>query len=157
MDPKHVNLGNHRTDNLLRYFVNDYFCYAQGGAIEISILSKYYKIEMCVVDIQTGRVDRFGEDCEYLKRVFILYDGIHFDPLYLEKADGSTIQTRFLASDVNIMLQAVELGNEFRKTKQFTDTSNFKLRCLVCQNGMTGQKQAQEHAKSTGHMNFGEF
>jgi ubiquitin thioesterase OTU1 len=48
-----------------------------GGQIEVSILSKYYKIEICVVDIQTCRIDRFGEDQNYTKRVFIIYDGIH--------------------------------------------------------------------------------
>lgn len=56
-----------------------------GGSIEIMILSKYYKCEICVVDIRTGRIDRFGEDCSYPQRVFIIYDGIHFDPLYFKK------------------------------------------------------------------------
>jgi ubiquitin thioesterase OTU1 len=118
-------------------------------------MTKYYQVEICVVDIQTGRIDRFGEDCEYSTRVFLLYDGIHFDPLY--KETGSTIQTKFSTSDQMTMQQAIEMGHEFRKTRQFTDTSNFKLRCLACQIGLTGQTQAQEHAKTSGHINFGEF
>jgi ubiquitin thioesterase OTU1 len=39
-----------------------------GGCIECMILSKYYKCEICVVDIRTGRIDKFGEDCNYEKR-----------------------------------------------------------------------------------------
>jgi ubiquitin thioesterase OTU1 len=132
-------------------------CLIKGGAIEISILSKYYKTEICVVDIQTGRIDRFGEDYEYDTRVFILYDGIHFDPLYLETTYEPYKQTKFTTGNQTVMQQAIELGNEFRKARQFTDTSSFKLKCLVCQKGLSGQKEAQEHAKSSGHINFGEF
>ena len=41
--------------------------------------------------------------------------------------------------------------------RQFTDTANFALRCLVCQLGLKGEKEAVEHAKATGHQNFGEY
>lgn len=33
----------------------------------------------------------------------------------------------------------------------------FSLRCLVCRKELTGQSEAQEHAVSTGHTNFGEI
>ena len=130
-----------------------------GGSIEIMILSKYYKCEICVVDIRTGRIDRFGEDCFYLQRVFIIYDGIHFDPLYLQKKihEPDNIQTKFSTNDDAIMAQAFEVGNEAKKAKQFTDVNNFKLRCLVCQQPLAGQVEAQKHAEKTGHINFGEI
>ena len=43
------------------------------------------------------------------------------------------------------------------EAKQFTDTTNFTLRCEVCQLGLRGEKEAQEHAKKTGHINFQEY
>ncbi len=43
------------------------------------------------------------------------------------------------------------------QAKQFTDTHNFTLRCAVCQKGLRGEKEAQEHAKATGHVNFQEY
>lgn len=55
-----------------------------GGAIEVSILANYYGIEIDVVDITNALINRFGEDKEYGMRVFLLFDGIHYDPLYLE-------------------------------------------------------------------------
>lgn len=55
-----------------------------GGAIEISILCSFYGIEMCVVDISNSIINRFGEDKDYGSRSFLLFDGIHYDPLYLE-------------------------------------------------------------------------
>ena len=92
------------------------------------ILSKYYKCEICVVDIRTGRIDRFGEDCAYLQRVFIIYDGIHFDPLYLQPLDNDLeIRTKFSTKDESVMHQALELASESKKAKEYTDVLNLKL------------------------------
>lgn len=55
-----------------------------GGGIEVSILSKFYGIEFDVVDITSAVISRFGEDQNYGMRAFLLFDGIHYDPLYLE-------------------------------------------------------------------------
>lgn len=55
-----------------------------GGAIEVSILSSFYGLEIAVVDITNGIINRFGEDKNFGMRVFLLFDGIHYDPLYLE-------------------------------------------------------------------------
>jgi ubiquitin thioesterase OTU1 len=127
-----------------------------GGSIEIMILSKYYKCEICVLDIRSGRIDRFGEDCSYPSRVFIVYDGIHFDPLHWETCHGEK-STKFSTKDDNVMGRAQELCYEFQNARQFTDTANFKLRCLVCQKQLKGEKDAEDHAKKSGHINFGEI
>lgn len=55
-----------------------------GGAIEVSILSAYHGIEFDVVDITNAIINRFGEDKNYGMRAFLLFDGIHYDPLFLE-------------------------------------------------------------------------
>ncbi|XP_039605066.1 ubiquitin thioesterase OTU1 [Polypterus senegalus] len=128
-----------------------------GGAIEISILSKFYQCEICVVDTQTLRVDRFGEDVGYTKRVLLIYDGIHYDPLQKVIAGSDAPpQTIFSTNDDIILVQALELADEARKKRQFTDVQRFSLRCMVCQKGLVGQSEAREHAKETGHSNFGE-
>jgi len=129
-----------------------------GGAIEVSILSKYYAVEIDVVDTQSGRIDRFGEDVEYPKRIFLLYDGIHYDPLVMEPLDGSpTCKTVFPTSDDSVTVQALELAAECKNSRQFTDTANFQLRCITCNKPLKGQREAQDHAKKTGHTNFGEI
>ena len=129
-----------------------------GGAIEISILSKYYEVEIDVVDTQSGRIDRFGEDKFYSKRVLVIYDGIHYDPLIMEPlSPGGDIVTIFSAQDASVLGQAMELANEAKASRQYTDVSKFSLRCLVCQKALTGQTAAQDHAKTTGHINFGEY
>jgi len=129
-----------------------------GGAIEVSILSKFYQCEICVVDTQTVRVDRFGEDAGYRKRVLLIYDGIHYDPLQKETpgADAAPPLTIFSTADDVILALALELADEARRKRQFTDVNRFALRCMVCETGLVGQKEAREHAKETGHTNFGE-
>ncbi|OXB67144.1 hypothetical protein ASZ78_015785 [Callipepla squamata] len=128
-----------------------------GGAIEVSILSKFYQCEICVVDTQTVRIDRFGEDAGYTKRVLLIYDGIHYDPLERKIPDSDVPpQTIFSTTDDVVLAQALELADEARRKRQFTDVNRFTLRCMVCQKGLTGQVEAREHAKETGHTNFGE-
>ncbi|NWY03317.1 OTU1 thioesterase, partial [Nothoprocta ornata] len=128
-----------------------------GGAIEVSILSKFYQCEICVVDTQTVRIDRFGEDAGYTKRVLLIYDGIHYDPLERRIPDSDVPpQTIFSTADDVVLAQALELADEARRKRQFTDVNRFTLRCMVCQKGLTGQAEAREHAKETGHTNFGE-
>ncbi|XP_045165694.1 ubiquitin thioesterase OTU1-like [Mercenaria mercenaria] len=129
-----------------------------GGAIEISILSKYYDVEIDVVDTQTGRIDRFGEDMNYSKRVLVIYDGIHYDPLIMEPLiPGEEIKTIFSTKDESVLAQAMEIANEAKASRQYTDVGKFTLKCLICQKNLIGQKEAQEHAKASGHINFGEY
>lgn len=127
-----------------------------GGAIEISILSKHYQTEINVVNTESTRVDRFGEDECYANRVFLIYDGIHYDPLGVMTSDGTPIQTVFNCNDEMWIAEAQVLGDEARKMNQFTNLSNFQLRCLICRLPLTGQAAAVQHAKETNHTNFGE-
>lgn len=128
-----------------------------GGAIEVSILSNYYGIEIDVVDIQNAIINRFGEDKNYGLRVFLLFDGIHYDPLYMETVGGVAPATIFPIEELGVYHQAEQLANEAKSSRQFTNVDKFSLRCLQCDVMLVGQVQAQQHAKSTGHTNFGEI
>lgn len=57
----------------------------------MAILSRFYGLEMAVVDTLNAIINRFGEDKNYGQRVFLLFDGVHYDPLYLEQSDVRTI------------------------------------------------------------------
>ncbi|XP_046334695.1 ubiquitin thioesterase OTU1-like isoform X1 [Haliotis rufescens] len=156
-DTEYYNAGflGKRNENYCRWILDDQ---SWGGGIELSILSRYYQVEIDVVDTQTGRIDRFGEDKNYLERVLLIYDGVHYDALILEPTDPSRpIETKFPTSDEMVLAQAMELAAEAKASRQFTDVANFSLRCLICQVGLTGTEEAQCHAKKTGHVNFGEY
>ena len=60
-----------------------------GGAIELKILSEYYATEIVIVNSQTATLTRFGEDKNYPHRIFVYYDGIHYDGIYWEPSNVS--------------------------------------------------------------------
>ncbi len=63
----------------------------------------------------------------------------------------------FEASDDGAAREAEALVGELHRQRKFTDTASFTIRCLVCQRGLKGEKEALEHAKTTGHTNFAEY
>ncbi len=65
--------------------------------------------------------------------------------------------TKFSTKDEQVFNQAILLAIEAKNARQYTDVANFKIRCLVCQQPLQGQKAAQEHAEKFGHINFGEI
>lgn len=103
-----------------------------GGAIEVSILSKFYGIEFDVVDITNVMINRFGEDQNYGSRAFLLFDGIHYDPIYLESLTGEPPKTIFPIEDQRVYEQALQLANEAKSSRQFTDVQKFSLKCMQC-------------------------
>ncbi|CAO3611803.1 unnamed protein product [Mucor hiemalis] len=130
-----------------------------GGAIELAILSSHFKIEIDSIDVQTGRIDKFGEGC-YDERVVIVYSGIHYDALALAPTSESPAdfdQTRFAVSDEYILSASKQLADKLRKGHKFTDIANFTLKCEQCKTGLIGEKDAQNHASATGHTRFSEY
>ena len=133
-----------------------------GGAVELSILAKHFGREIAAYDIQTERCDVYGQGDAYEERVMLLYNGLHYDALALNAPGGGR------GDDVTVVpsrgpeaeaadAKARALVAEAHAARQFTDVANFALRCLVCQTGLKGEKEAVEHAKATGHQNFGEY
>eukprot|EP00095_Tigriopus_kingsejongensis_P006802 snap_masked-scaffold1064_size65302-processed-gene-0.14 protein:Tk06802 transcript:snap_masked-scaffold1064_size65302-processed-gene-0.14-mRNA-1 annotation:"ubiquitin thioesterase otu1" len=128
---------------------------AWGGAIEAQILAEYFGVVITVVDIKSDFQTHFGETLGSSQRMFLIYDGIHYDPLYREVGGGDK-QTLFGLSDQKAEREAQALANVAKTARQFTDVANFTLRCITCQTQLKGQSDARAHAKETGHTNFGE-
>jgi hypothetical protein len=40
------------------------------------------QVEFAAVEIKSGKVYIFGEGAGYPRRVYLMYDGLHYDPLY---------------------------------------------------------------------------
>lgn len=138
-----------------------------GGAIELSILSAHFGIEIDSIDVASGTIHRFGEDMGYENRGIVIYSGIHYDALTLlpsqtaSMSSGTTIFPSLSAFGIPLdqdpILQAAQaLVAELKAKRYYTDTSSFSLKCKTCGTKLTGQKEAIQHAKSTGHGDFGE-
>lgn len=134
-----------------------------GGEIEMSLICNHLLPQLCIraVEISSGTVYSYNQEAA-VKVIYLLYDGIHFDlltrKLEVNGVDKVVEQCLFNPTDlVKLDRAALLVASEARRARQFVDTGNFSLRCLVCQAGLKGQTDAQQHAKSTGHTNFAEY
>lgn len=84
-----------------------------GGAIEISIMADYYGIEIAVVDTINAIINRFGEDKNFPHRVFLLFDGIHYDPLFLEPIDVSDKKINYFIRFNQVNVFRVEIYKQY--------------------------------------------
>jgi ubiquitin thioesterase OTU1 len=149
-----VVLDNKEPDAYCRWIQSED---AWGGQIELDILSQHFGVEICSIDVQTLRADKYNETAP--SRCFIVYSGIHYDtiafsveprmPEFDEKVFTSPVADQVLS-------HAISLCRKLQEKHYFTDTGGFQLRCNDCGANLTGEAGAMKHATETGHTNFGE-
>ncbi|KAI9804141.1 MAG: hypothetical protein M1825_001543 [Sarcosagium campestre] len=129
-----------------------------GGGIELAILSAHFDVEVCSIDVQSLRVDRFNDGRP--KRCILVYSGIHYDAIAFSPGSPALPPDCdvkvFDAADDAVLAAAVELCRELQRRHYYTDTAAFSVRCQLCGAVFVGQNAAQEHAAATGHYEFGE-
>jgi len=136
-----------------------------GGGIEMAILSQEFDVEVCSINVQDLRVDRFNEGKK--SRCILVYSGIHYDVVALtpyEGADPGMDKRLFDVIDTGNGNEhdngAVQGAREICKVLQekhyYTDIKAFGVVCNVCGWNGNGSESATKHAKETGHMDFGE-
>jgi ubiquitin thioesterase OTU1 len=130
-----------------------------GGGIELSILSEEFDIEICSINVQDVRVDRFNEGRP--RRCFLVYSGIHYDTIAFVPDGVSALDSEndiklFDATDEVLLTAAKELCGQLRKKHYYTDTQKFSIKCNTCGWKGNGEMAAVQHATETGHGDFGE-
>lgn len=157
-----------------------------GGGVDMRALAEHFGVQVAAVNVQTrGGVNVFGEDRPFLRRIYVIYDGLHFDALCrVSRSSGRPDATVFAPSDdcalqeavagawvhlrwgpfvlmipprLPLLPSCVEVAAEACARHEFTDLAHFTLRCLVCGDGITGESHVQSHARETGHTNFAEY
>lgn len=149
-----VVLDNKSPDDYCRWIQTED---AWGGQIELDILSRQFDIEICSIDVQTLRVDRYNENMP--SRCIVVYSGIHYDTIALSPFDmppEMDIKIFNQSLKDQVLEQAVALCQKLQERHYFTDTAAFKIKCNDCGTICRGETGATEHASKTGHYNFGE-
>ncbi|PVV02021.1 hypothetical protein BB560_003536, partial [Smittium megazygosporum] len=89
-----------------------------GGAIELKILSSWFKIEICSIDIKTQVVYRFGQEL-YKTRAIVLYNGIHYNVISfnprLEDSDISNDESIFSVEQDEMYNGAVKIAKKIKE------------------------------------------
>ncbi|KAL2862918.1 ubiquitin-specific protease OTU1 [Aspergillus lucknowensis] len=128
-----------------------------GGAIELSILSKHFDIEICSIDVQSLAKVRFNEGQS--RRCVLVYSGIHYDTIALTpevNAPPEFDQKVFDAEDLLVEEKSVALCKLLQGQHYYTDTASFRIKCNRCGGIFTGEQGATKHANETGHDDFQE-
>ncbi|KAF2717838.1 OTU-domain-containing protein [Polychaeton citri CBS 116435] len=135
-----------------------------GGGIELAILSQHFDIEICSLNVQDLRIDRFNEGKP--TRCILVYSGIHYDVCAVSPFSGAepdfdrkvfeVVRIGDEEMDGGALEGARELCRVLQGRHYFTDTHGFTLVCKDCGQSGKGQQWAVQHASSTGHGNFGE-
>ena len=130
-----------------------------GGAIELKLFSDLYQVEIASVDVQSNRVDIFGQDKNYPQRIYVIYNGVHYDPLVMAFTEDTLDDITTFASDDNETLIAFQsYVKVFRETGDFVDLSNMNnFECDQCQTLFVNQEEAYDHAQNYQHWNFSEL
>jgi hypothetical protein len=137
-----------------------------GGEIELFILAKHLGVEIIAVDIRTGNCLTYGKSASATAtmpaaagtRIYVIYDGVHYDAVVRERdyTPGAREVTKFDSKDEQTFAEVRELAKSLREQKQYVNLSTGSLQCKICFKMLEGEAAAVEHAKSTGHQNFGQ-
>ncbi|KAK8196830.1 ubiquitin thioesterase OTU1 [Phyllosticta capitalensis] len=130
---------------------------AWGGSMELDILAKQFGVEICSIDVQHLRVDRYNEGKE--KRIIVVYSGIHYDTIVLtpHPSDPDTKAiVQFDSVDNEILDKATQLCQILQQRHYFTDTAGLSILCKTCGWTGNGEMAAVQHATETSHNDFGE-
>ena len=77
----------------------------------------------CANVVVFGALDA-GCNKDYLSRTYLLYDGVHYDPLVFKQADGR-LKYKFSTDDDQYTLLALDVAKEAHKVSSTTATSIF--------------------------------
>ncbi|EKG16423.1 Ovarian tumor otubain [Macrophomina phaseolina MS6] len=134
-----------------------------GGDIELGILSQHFDIEICSIDVQSLHVYRYNEGKP--RRCILVYSGIHYDTIALNPSSPPHRKAdmppefdikQFDALDDVVLERAKDLCKILQSRHYYTDTAGFAIKCNKCGWKGNGEAGALQHAKETGHMDFGE-
>lgn len=155
--------NNNIDENLLGYPKDEYIekindLTTWGGGIELKIFSDIFKIQIASIDVQSGRVDIFGENKNYEKRIYVVYNGVHYDPLVCnedETSDSETDLTIFNSNNDEKLIMFKDYVESIRSKGEYIDTSNIsKYVCNICQNTYDSEIKIMEHAEKEKHWDY---
>lgn len=130
-----------------------------GGAIELKLFSDMFQIEIASIDVQSNRVDIFGQDKKYPQRIYVVYNGVHYDPLVMAYTeDPKDDITSFESDDNQSLIEFQNYVKVFKDAGDFIDPSNMNnFECDVCKTVFESQMEAYEHASNFEHWSFNEI
>ncbi|KAI1419180.1 hypothetical protein F5Y12DRAFT_779229 [Xylaria sp. FL1777] len=128
-----------------------------GGGIELSILSEIFRVEICSVDVKTGKAYHFGEQQDYEQFCVVIYSGVHYDRVAETAPEGAMGMVEFDVTRWNtvgnerILRYTQDICQILHDRHYYTSVSDFVVVCNQCQEILQGEEAITQHARLTGH------
>jgi ubiquitin thioesterase OTU1 len=151
-DKFEANLLDQPKDNYIEFIQNPK---NWGGALEVKMFSEIFQIQIVCIDVKTNRADIYGEDKNYSQRIYLLYNGIHYDPLVMNldvDVDSLTDITIFDSNDTNTFELMKYLLLEYKKQGDYVEFNS--LECNDCGIKFVNENDALDHSLNYDHWNF---
>jgi ubiquitin thioesterase OTU1 len=129
-----------------------------GGALEVRMFSEIFEKQIVCIDVKTNRADIYGEDKKYDQTIYLLYNGVHYDPLVMNydiTADPSTDITIIDSTDVETFEIMKCLLLEYKNQGDYVEFYN--LQCNDCNEKFKNENDAVEHSINFNHWNFNQI
>jgi ubiquitin thioesterase OTU1 len=118
----------------------------------MDIMSRLYKVEICVLHIEECNMVPVNS-CQATKRIFLLYDGIHYDAVVF-KGFGVEEVRQVAVDDGTAWELAMQMTTVIQASGGYTNDRTMMMKCDVCGKIVKGKKEANAHGKVTGHAKF---
>ena len=129
-----------------------------GGATELKILSDLYQIQIVAIDVKSMKHYLFGEDSKFPKRIYVVHNGVHYDPLVMtisSDANNDNDITIFNSNDDVVFAKFKSLVKNYHDQGEYVDLSDLKtLECDDCKETFGTKDEATLHAQYHNHWNF---
>ncbi|TGJ86241.1 hypothetical protein E0Z10_g2541 [Xylaria hypoxylon] len=128
-----------------------------GGGIELSILSEIFRVEICSVDVKTGKAYHFGEQQDYDEFCVVIYSGVHYDRVAEAATEGAMGMAEFdvtrwnVVGNERILQRTQDIAQLLRDRHYYTSVSDFVVVCNQCHEILQGENAITQHARVTGH------
>ncbi|RWA07099.1 hypothetical protein EKO27_g7999 [Xylaria grammica] len=128
-----------------------------GGGIELSILAEIFRVEICSVDVKTGKAYHFGEQQDYEEFCVVIYSGVHYDRVAEAATEGAMGMVEFdvtrwnVAGNERILRRTQDICQILRDRHYYTSVSDFVVVCNQCHEVLQGEKAITQHVRATGH------
>jgi ubiquitin thioesterase OTU1 len=139
-------------DEYIEYIINPK---NWGGSVEVKMFSEIFQKQICCIDVKTNRIDVYGTEDNYDNIIYLLYNGVHYDPLVMNfdmNCDPITDITIFDSYDMAIMEIMRSLVKEYMKKGDYVDFNS--LMCETCGIKFVSQEEAVVHGTTSEHWNF---
>jgi ubiquitin thioesterase OTU1 len=130
-----------------------------GGALEVKMFSEIFEKQIVCIDVKTNRADIYGEDKHFEQRIYLLYNGTHYDPLVMNfdsESEPLTDITIFESFDTEIMELMKCLVLNYKDLGDYTDT-NYNLECRDCKEKFKTQDDAAQHSINYNHWSYNQI